>query len=74
MIAGVVLSSNISSGPEGWDESMSEMGIYVNYNCVMSQQVVLKALPPGFLVGMSLCWCCSLIGTAKRGSVSRQML
>jgi hypothetical protein len=28
-------------------------GFYVNYNCVMSQQVVLKALPPGFLVGMS---------------------
>jgi hypothetical protein len=32
---------------------MSAMAIYVNYNCVMSQQVVLKALPPGFLVGMS---------------------
>jgi hypothetical protein len=24
-------------------------GFYVNYNCVMSHQVVLKALPPGFL-------------------------
>jgi hypothetical protein len=48
--------------------------IYINYNCVMSQQVVLKALPPGFLVGMSPLLVLLADRHSERGSVSRQML
>jgi hypothetical protein len=33
---------------------VSVIGTYVNYNCAISQKVILKALPPGFLDDLPL--------------------